>query len=496
MPLASVNVAYNFVFNADGGVGTYTWALKSPVPPGMTFDKNHGQLTGTPTQLGVYTLTPQVTDSNGTVASKDLTFTVEGVLLITCNSCAAGTSELPYGNPGVPYTATLSATGGKAPLSWCVIENDGHCGTGIGGGLPPGLTISTDSNNNGVISGTPMGTGTPKPVTVQVSDSETIVSRGTMNVTVTIFDFGPKTLPNATLNTPYNQNVTASGGIAPFTWTLTGSLPEGLSFGTCVRSQHPTCAITGTPTQVGTKTFTLTVTDGETSPASATADVSITVGPLATDATLNGTYFLALNGFKNGNPFVMAGSFITDGNGNITGGVLDYNDGSGEPNDPTQCRNNPVCPVAQVIQTSSSYDLTAGNGLGTLTLNTLDNSQNPHTYQFSIVVSGTGTSCVAGRAFSSCGRLIETDSQTYGSGVLKVQDPALLHHRFVLPGKFRAAGEWYRSRRKSLCRRGSTRLQPEHPGRHRLQRQRMEPDGGMSLGHQRQRERRRGHDPA
>jgi hypothetical protein len=164
--------------------------------------------------------------------------------------------------------------------------------------------------------------------------------------------------------------------------------------------------------------------------------VSITVGPLATDATLHGTYLIALNGFKNGNPYILAGSFVTDGNGNITSGVLDYNDGSGEPNDPTQCRNNTICPIAQVIQSSSSYDLSSGNGLGTLTLNTLDNSQNPHTYQFSIAVSGTGASCVAGRAFSSCGRVIETDSQTYGSGVLKVQDPAVFTIDAFFPGNF------------------------------------------------------------
>jgi hypothetical protein len=441
VPNATVNEPYNFFIQGTGGTGTYTWAItKGTLPQGLSFNSGFGEITGTATVFGIFPFTAQVTDGAGTVATANLSLTVEGAMVITCNSCAQGTSHLPSGNPGVLYSATLSATGGQMPFTWCVIESAGGCDNGSQGGLPPGLTITSNSDGTATISGTPTTPGTPTTFQVQVSDSETIVSRGTATLMITIFDLAPKSLPNATLNSPYNQSVVALGGIAPWTWTLTGALPPGLSFGTCVRKQTPNCAITGSPTQLGTTNFSVTVTDGETPPATATASLSITVGPLATNGTLNGTYAIAFNGYKNGNLFAMAGSLVADGNGNITSGKIDYNDGSGEPNDPNGCLHNPVCPIAQTVQTGSTYDLnTQGNGLGTMTLSTIDGSGNPHTFQFTIAVSGNA--CVAGRTLSSCGRLIEDDAQMYGSGVLKVQDPTFFviqsgNPNSFLPGNF------------------------------------------------------------
>lgn len=435
LPKGSVNVAYSVYIQASGGTGTYTFAITSgTLPTGLSFTNQTGQISGTPTAEGVSNFTVQVTDSSNATATANLSITIQGVLILSCDNCAQGTDELPYGNPGVTYSQTLSVTGGQAPYTWCVIESTGTCDNGSQGALPPGLTLTTNSSGQAVISGTPTTPGTPTSFTVQVTDSETPASNGTMALTLTIFDLGPKSLPNGQLNTPYNQNVTAIGGIAPYTWTLTGSLPQGLNFATCIKSQHPSCAITGTPTQVGTTSFTLTVTDGETSPASATATVSITIGPLATNGTLNGQYAISFSGFKNGNPFLMVGSVAADGNGNITSGEIDYNDGSGEPYNRSQCLGNPVCPIAQVVQTGSTYSLATGNGLGTMILNTVDSAGSPHTYDFNIEVSGNG--CVAGRTLSSCGRLIETDPAMYGSGELKVQDTTYFQINTFFPGNF------------------------------------------------------------
>jgi Putative Ig domain len=434
VPTATVNVAYSFFLAGTGGTGTYTWSISGgALPPGLTLSSGPGQISGTPTTLGVYAFTAQVTDGAGNIATANLSMTVEGVIGITCQSCASGTTLLPSGNPGILYSATLTASGGKMPYTWCVIESSGACDNGSQGALPPGLTISTDSSGNGIISGTPTTPGTPTTFTVQVSDSETIVSRATASLTITIFDIGPKTLPNATLNSPYNENISAIGGIPPYTFTLTGSLPPGLSFGTCVRTPHATCPITGTPTQVGTTQFTVSVSDGENPAATATANLSITVGPLATNGTLTGTYAIVFSGYKSGNPFQMVGSVAADGNGNITAGKIDYNDGSGEPLG-TNCHGNPVCPAPQIVQTGSTYDLTTGNGTGSMTINTLDSSNNPHTYTFSIAVSGRA--CVASISLSDCGQLIEDDAQMYGSGALKVQDTSYFAGSSFFPGNF------------------------------------------------------------
>jgi len=65
--------------------------------------------------------------------------------------------------------------------------------------------------------------------------------------------------PNATVGTPYEHIVTASGTPAP-TYTVTGDLPAGLTL------DSTTGAISGTPTTPGTSTFTITA-DNDTSPA-------------------------------------------------------------------------------------------------------------------------------------------------------------------------------------------------------------------------------------
>jgi len=453
LPQGTINDPYTLALNATGGSGTYTWSIVTgSLPMGLMFDSSHGLISGVPTVFGTFNFTAQVSDGANT-ATAMLSLYVEGALFVTCNSCAMGTNELPVGTVGSPYSAMFSATGGTTPYTWCVVESGGACDNGSGGALPLGLTITTDANNNGIISGTPMSQpALPLSITVEVRDSETIAASGTATVTLTIFSISPTTLPNAMTYIAYNQNLTALGGLGPYSWCVMetngacdngtgGALPAGLSLSSaCTRSQRPTCAISGTPTQTGTSTFTVKVTDSENPPATATQPLTLTVVPGITNALLNGNFAIAFSGYNNGTPFILAASILADGDGNIISGKLDVNYGQGEINDPSQCRSNPNCPIPESIttQTASTYDLSAGNGLGTMTLNTLDNNNNPHTYKFSIAVSGSA--CTPGQpSFSACGRLIQRDPanpQTYGSGVLKIQDSSYFNLNSFFPGNF------------------------------------------------------------
>lgn len=71
-----------------------------------------------------------------------------------------------------------------------------------------------------------------------------------------IITVNPASLPNGSVGTPYSQTVSGSGGTSPYTFSLSsGSLPTNLLL------NGATGAITGTPTTVGTFTFTITATD-------------------------------------------------------------------------------------------------------------------------------------------------------------------------------------------------------------------------------------------
>jgi hypothetical protein len=68
-------------------------------------------------------------------------------------------------------------------------------------------------------------------------------------------------LPPATVKQPYKAKLTASGGNAPYTWSVEngfGTLPTGLTL------NSTTGAISGKPKTTGTATFVVEVTDSKT----------------------------------------------------------------------------------------------------------------------------------------------------------------------------------------------------------------------------------------
>ncbi|MFY9226455.1 MAG: FG-GAP-like repeat-containing protein [Blastocatellia bacterium] len=70
-----------------------------------------------------------------------------------------------------------------------------------------------------------------------------------------IITISPTTLPNSQVNTTYNQTLTASGGTAPYTFSvISGSLPTGLSL-------SPSGVLSGTPTVTNIFNFTVQVSD-------------------------------------------------------------------------------------------------------------------------------------------------------------------------------------------------------------------------------------------
>ena len=222
-------------------------------------------------------------------------------------------AALPAAVINVPYTATLTAVGGRQPFTWALAS----------GTLPPGLTIST-SGANGIISGTPTTPGTTS-FKVQVTDSQTptaAVDLASKSITVNpALSISTTSLTAGSIGVPYTGTLTATGGVPPYTWTLTsGSLPAGLTL-------NSSGFITGTPTAQGAQTFTVQVSDSAT-PAS-TASTSLTLIITGPTGRLNGSYVFSFSGYQNGTQVVRAGSFTADGQGNITAGLMDSNSSAG-----------------------------------------------------------------------------------------------------------------------------------------------------------------------
>jgi hypothetical protein len=181
--------------------------------------------------------------------------------------------SLPSGAVGAAYSQSITATGGASPYAFTVSA----------GSLPGGLTLDP----GGLLSGTPLANG-QFDFTVLATDANGCT--GTQSYTVIVCGIvavTPTILPDAQQGVPYSQSLSATGGVAPYTFTVTaGALPAGLTL-------SPAGLVSGTPTATGTANFTVTATSaGGCSGASAITltvpGVPVAVADLAVSRQMTG----------------------------------------------------------------------------------------------------------------------------------------------------------------------------------------------------------------
>jgi hypothetical protein len=280
---------HNTVFGAAAPI---TLSLYSGTLSG-TVTVSTNSLSGAASFGNIYATPPQTLSGDWLIASADISGNTSGDTNIVSNpggsSSSNGTENLgvsaksgsfdllaitpsplpgvlPSAQDGVSYSQQFSASNGAAPYTYT-----------YSGSLPGGISLNT----SGLLSGTPTSTGSYS-FNLTVTDHSNLVGTLGYNLPVS----APTMQVTASAGNPtsvayggsYSGQFTASGGTAPYTYSIaSGSLPPGLSI------SPSTGAVTGSTTQAGHYSFTVSALDSSTgpgSPFSSQVSFSITVTQL------------------------------------------------------------------------------------------------------------------------------------------------------------------------------------------------------------------------
>lgn len=252
---------FSQTLTASGGSGTLIWTDKDGdlAGTGLTLSSG-GLLSGTVTAAASITFTAQVTDNLSQTDEQLLSVTFNDAITIT-------TSSIPEWTAAHPYSVQLTAIGGTGTRSW-TDKNAELEGTG--------LSLSA----TGLLSGTPTAAQLIQftaRVHDQVGASSEHAFACIINPAVSI---ATTSVPDWTVNQPYSQQLTGSGGTGTATWSdLNGDLTgTGLTLSSAG-------LLSGTPTAAGPIGFTARLADQ----IGATAEryFALTVNPAVTITTTN-----------------------------------------------------------------------------------------------------------------------------------------------------------------------------------------------------------------
>lgn len=233
LPDGKVGTAYGQDLAVTGGTRPYTLTVLGRLPPGLALSGD-GRLIGRPAAQGRYSFGIGVADARGKIGGRLYSLRIGQAFVLS-------PPFFPNGMAGTPYQQTVSASGGDAPYTFAL-------GDGV---LPPGLTLTPA----GMISGRPTKPGS-YGFTISAGDARDIV--GTQPYIITILTpiaVSPPALLDGRVGRPYQQALGASGGAAPYSFSVTnGSLPPGLAL-------SATGVLSGTPAAEGFYSFTVGAAD-------------------------------------------------------------------------------------------------------------------------------------------------------------------------------------------------------------------------------------------
>ena len=174
---------------------------------------------------------------------------------------AISTTTVDDGVIGAAYSETVAATGGRGTKTFSISA----------GALPAGLAMSTA----GAITGTPTGPTGSTSFTVQVTDSADTPATDTQALSIDVvepLEITTAVLADTSVGDAYAASIVATGGTAPYTFTVaSGELPAGIALGA-------NGSLAGTVSNSATtEILTLRATDSSSPPLTASRDYTIRV---------------------------------------------------------------------------------------------------------------------------------------------------------------------------------------------------------------------------
>jgi Bacterial Ig-like domain (group 3)/Putative Ig domain len=244
-----------------GGATPLVYSVSPTLPTGLTISPSTGAITGTPTvTLAATTFTVTITDQNNAAASNTFSLTINPAVTATQAIASKALTQNQASTAFMPVTGA----GGTGILSYSISPT-----------LPNGLSLSSST---GFISGSPTAALASTTFTVTVTDANGATATATFSLTVNAQVSATQQVSSATVTanhtvTPFTP-VSGSGGTPPLTYSISPTLPGGLSI------SSTNGLVSGTPTVASAQTiYTVTITDANGATASSSFNLTV-VGPV------------------------------------------------------------------------------------------------------------------------------------------------------------------------------------------------------------------------
>lgn len=251
LPGGAVGSSYHGAFPVGGDLESSQFVVtQGKLPPGLVLNPVAGSVSGTPTQAGTFTFTVSIIHEPGGLTTSHA-YTIPVDPCVSCVSVQISPAESSVVAGGkLQFAATVTNT-----------SNTGVTWAATGGSISANGLFTAPTNTS------------VKSISVTASSVAQTSAHASANITITSSALAITTssVPSAVESTPYSAALTASGGQAPYKWSIvSGKLPSGLQL------NASSGALSGSATQSGTFPFTVQGTDSASHSAQQSLSLLVT----------------------------------------------------------------------------------------------------------------------------------------------------------------------------------------------------------------------------